>query len=85
LGAREDHFYHKEHKNVALVREVISPMDYEKFGDLVKLKCISWGASYWIKLLPSESVKTTYPNSPPILGNQILHSILAFTFFKNDI
>jgi hypothetical protein len=30
-------------------REVRSPKDFGEFGDLAKLGCISWDASYWIK------------------------------------
>jgi hypothetical protein len=30
-------------------REVRSPKDNGKFGDLAKLGCISWDTSYWIK------------------------------------
>jgi hypothetical protein len=30
-------------------REVISPKDFGEFGDLAKLGCISWDASYLIK------------------------------------
>ena len=46
LGAKGDHFQHKEHKKgLDPKREVRSPMDFREFGDLAKNGCISWGAS----------------------------------------
>jgi hypothetical protein len=50
LGAQENNFNHEEHQEgLDSKREVRSPKDNREFGDLVKLECISWDASYWIK------------------------------------
>jgi hypothetical protein len=45
---------------------VRSPKDCGEFGDLTKLGCILWDASYQISLLPGGLVKILDPNSPPM-------------------
>jgi hypothetical protein len=50
LGAKRNYFNHEKHQeDFDPKREVRSPNDYGEFGDLAKLGCISWDASYWIK------------------------------------
>jgi hypothetical protein len=50
LGAKGDYLNHKRHQEgLDPKREVRSPKDFGEFGDLAKLGCISWDASYWIK------------------------------------
>jgi hypothetical protein len=52
LGAKEDYFNHEKHQEcLDLKREVRSLKDFGEFGDLAKLGCISWDASYWIKFI----------------------------------
>jgi FtsZ-binding cell division protein ZapB len=47
LGAKGDYLNHEKHQEgLDPKREVRSPKDYEEFGDLVNLGCISWDASY---------------------------------------
>ena len=65
FGCQRRSFQHEEHQEgLDPEREVRSPMDIGKFGDLAKYGCISWGASLWTKLLPSGLVNTMDPNSP---------------------
>jgi hypothetical protein len=50
LGAKGNYINHEKHQEgLDPKREVRSPKDIRKFGDLAKLGCISWDASYWIK------------------------------------
>jgi hypothetical protein len=50
LGAKGDYFNHEKHQEgLDSKREVRSPKDFGEFGDLAKLGCISWDATYWIK------------------------------------
>jgi hypothetical protein len=50
LGAKGNYFNHEKHQGgLDPEREVRSPKDIGEFGDLAKLGCISWDASYWIK------------------------------------
>ena len=65
LGAKGDHFQHKEHQeSLDHERDVRSLMDIEEFGDLVKYGCISCSASLWTGQLPSGLVNTMDPNFP---------------------
>jgi hypothetical protein len=44
LSAKGDYFYHQKYqKGLDPERKVISPMDFGKIGDLVRLGCISCG------------------------------------------
>jgi hypothetical protein len=48
LGAKGNYFnYEKHQEGLDPEREVRSPKDIEEFGDLAKLSCLSWDASYW--------------------------------------
>jgi hypothetical protein len=50
LGAKGNYFNHENHQEgLDPKREVSSPKDIEEFGDLAKLGCILWDASYWSK------------------------------------
>jgi hypothetical protein len=50
LGDKGNYFDHEKHQEgLDPEREVRSPKDGREFGDLAKLGCISWDASYWIK------------------------------------
>jgi hypothetical protein len=61
LGAKGDYLNHEKHQEcLDPKREVRSPKDFRKFGDLVKLGCISWDASYWIKSIANMLIKTTF-------------------------
>jgi hypothetical protein len=52
LGAKGNNFNHEKHQEgLDPEREMSSPKDYGKFGDLTKLGCISWDTSYWIKFI----------------------------------
>jgi hypothetical protein len=52
LGAKGNNLNHEKHQEgLDPKREVRSPQDYEEFGDLVNLGCISWDTSYWIKFI----------------------------------
>jgi hypothetical protein len=52
MGAKGNYFIHEKHQeSLDPKREVRSPKDYGEFGDLTKLRCISWDASYWIKCI----------------------------------
>jgi hypothetical protein len=66
LGAKGDYFNHKKHQEgLDPEREVRRPKDSGEFGDLVKLGCISWDASYWIKFIAkwvSEYFGSKFPN-----------------------
>ena len=65
LGAKGDHFQHEEHQEgLDPKRKVRSPMDFGEFEDLAKYGCILWGASLWIRILPSGLVNTINLNSP---------------------
>jgi hypothetical protein len=47
LGAKGDYLNHEKHqKGLDPKREVRSLKDSGEFGDLAKLGCISWDASY---------------------------------------
>jgi hypothetical protein len=49
LGAKGDYLnYGKHQEGLDPKWEVRSPKDFGEFGDLAKLGCISWDASYWI-------------------------------------
>jgi hypothetical protein len=50
LGAKGDYVDHEKHQEgMDPKREVRSLKDFMEFGDLAKLGCITWEASYWIK------------------------------------
>jgi hypothetical protein len=52
LGAKGNNFNHEKHQEgLDPEREVSSLKDYGKFGDLARLRCISWDTSYWIKFI----------------------------------
>jgi hypothetical protein len=52
LGAKENYFNHKENqKGLDHKIEIRSPKDLKEFGDVEKLGCISWGASYQINII----------------------------------
>jgi hypothetical protein len=52
LGAKGNNFNHEKHQEcLDPEREVSSPKDFGGFGDLVKMGCISWDTSYWIKFI----------------------------------
>ena len=52
LGAKGNNFNHEKHQEcLDLEREVSSPKDDRKFGDLANLGYISWDTSYWIKFI----------------------------------
>ena len=61
LGAKGDHFQHKEHQeSLDHERDVRSLMDIEEFGDLVKYGCIimdkvivKWVSEYYGPKFPS--------------------------------
>jgi hypothetical protein len=67
LGAKGDYFNHEKHQEgLDPEREVRSPKDIGKFGDLAKLVCISWDTSYWIKFNAkwvSEYFGSKFPHS----------------------
>jgi hypothetical protein len=50
LGAKGDYLNHEKlQEGLDSKREVRSPKDFGEFGDLAKLRCISWDATYWVK------------------------------------
>jgi hypothetical protein len=50
LGAKGNYFNPEKHqKGLDPEKELRSLKDFGEFGDLAKLGCISWDASYWIK------------------------------------
>jgi FtsZ-binding cell division protein ZapB len=52
LGAKGNNFNHEKHQEgLDPEREVSSPKDDGKFGDLANLGCISWDTSYQIKFI----------------------------------
>jgi uncharacterized membrane protein len=58
-------FRHEEHQEgLGTEREVRSSKDFEEFGDLVKLGCISWDTSYWIKSIAKWVSKHYGPKFP---------------------
>jgi hypothetical protein len=47
-----DYFnYEKHQEGLGPMRELSSPKEIGEFGNLTKLGCISWDASYWIKYI----------------------------------
>jgi hypothetical protein len=52
MGAKGDYLNHEKHQEgLGSEREVRSLKDFEEFGDLEKLGCISWDASHQIKFI----------------------------------
>jgi hypothetical protein len=52
LGAKGNNFNHEKHQEgLDPKREVRSPKNDREFGDLAKLRCISWDTPYWIKFI----------------------------------
>jgi hypothetical protein len=50
MGAKGDYLNHEKHQEgLDPKRKARSPKEFGEFGDLTKLGCISWDASYWIK------------------------------------
>jgi hypothetical protein len=50
VDAKRNYFNHEKHQEgLDPKREVRSLKDFGEFGDLAKLGCISWDASYWNK------------------------------------
>jgi hypothetical protein len=49
--------------------DVRSPMDFREFGNLTKLGCIAWVASYWFKLFLCGLVENMDPNCPSMSSN----------------
>jgi hypothetical protein len=65
LGAKGNYFNHeKHHEGLDPKREVRSPKNFGEFGDLAKLGCISWDASYWIKSIAKWISKYFRPKFP---------------------
>jgi hypothetical protein len=67
LGAKRDYFNHEEHQEgLYPKRELRSSKDFGEFGDLAKLGCISWDASYQIKSVAKWVSEYLDINSPPM-------------------
>jgi hypothetical protein len=65
LGGKGNYFNHEKHQEgLDPEREVRSPKDYGEFGDLAKLECILWDASYWIKSIAKWVSEYIGPKSP---------------------
>jgi hypothetical protein len=66
LGTKGNNFNHGKHQEgLDPEREVSSPKNNGKFGDLVELGCISWDTSYWIKFIAkwvSENFRPKFPH-----------------------
>jgi hypothetical protein len=67
MGVKGNYFNHEKHQEgLDPEREVRSSKDYEEFGDLAKLGCISWDASYWIKSIAKWVSAYFGPKFPPM-------------------
>jgi hypothetical protein len=65
LSAKGNYFNHEKHQeSLDPTREVRSPKDGREFGDLTKLGCISWYASYWIKSIAKSVSEYFGPKFP---------------------
>jgi hypothetical protein len=78
-GAKGNNFNHEKHKKgLDPEREVSGPKDVGKFGDLAKLRCISWDTSYWIRFIAKWVSKYIGPNFPPMTKVTRFIVFLAF-------
>jgi hypothetical protein len=65
LGAKGNYFNHEKHQEeLDPKREGRSLKVHKEFGDLTKLGCISWDASYWIKSIAKWDSKYFGPKFP---------------------
>jgi hypothetical protein len=58
--------YEKHQEGLDPKRKVRSPKDFREFGDLAKLGCVSWDASFWIKSMAKWVSVNFRPQFPPM-------------------